>query len=197
MCHGWKGGTGTASRVLTAKQGGYTVGVLVQANHGDPERLTIAGVPVGETLTAKLDWSKWRPAGSGSIIILVATDAPLLPTQLNRPRRSCAALGVGRVGRRTRRRFMSGDMFLCAFSTANPHASATKPVADLKMPSNDDEINPLFEAVVDATEEAIVNTLIAAKTMTGANDFTVPALPHDKVVEILKSHGRFVTPQQP
>jgi L-aminopeptidase/D-esterase-like protein len=171
--------------VLPAKQGGYTVGVLVQANHGDARRLTIAGVPVGETLKPKLDWSKWMPAGSGSIIVLIATDAPLLPTQLNRLAKR-AALGVGRVGGLGED--SSGDLFL-AFSTANAHASATKPVADLKM-LNDDEINPLFEAVVDATEEAIVNTLIAAKTMTGANDFTVPALPHDQLVEILRAHGR-------
>lgn len=187
VCHGWKGGTGTASRVLPAKQGGYTVGVLVQANHGSPQRLTIAGVPVGETLQPHLDISKWMPAGSGSIIILIATDAPLLPTQLKRLAKR-AALGVGRVGGLGED--SSGDLFL-AFSTANPHASSTKPVASLQMLS-DDEINPLFEAVVDATEEAIVNTLIAAKTMTGANDFTVPALPHDKLVEILKSHGRLV-----
>jgi D-aminopeptidase len=187
MCHGWKGGTGTASRVLPAKQGGYTVGVLVQANHGDPRRLTIAGVPVGETLVPHLDFSKWMPAGSGSIIILVATDAPLLPTQLNRLAKR-AALGVARVGGLGED--SSGDLFL-AFSTANAHASAAKPVAALQM-LNDDEINPLFEAVVDATEEAIVNVLIAAKTMTGANDFTVPALPQDQLVEILKSHGRLV-----
>lgn len=187
VCHGWKGGTGTASRVLPAKQGGYTVGVLVQANHGSPDRLTIAGVPVGETLKPHLDFSKWIPAGSGSIIILIATDAPLLPTQLNRLAKR-AALGVGRVGGLGED--SSGDLFL-AFSTGNPHASSTKPVASLQMLS-DGEINLLFEAVVDATEEAIVNTLIAAETMTGANDFTVAALPHDKLVEILKSHGRLV-----
>jgi D-aminopeptidase len=191
MCHGWKGGTGTASRVLPQKEGGYTVGVLVQANHGSPQRLTIAGVPVGETLQPHFDFSKWMPAGSGSIIILIATDAPLLPTQLNRLAKR-AALGVGRVGGLGED--SSGDLFL-AFSTANSHASSTKPVASLQM-LNDDEINPLFEAVVDATEEAIVNTLIAAKTMTGANDFTVPALPHDKLVEILKAHGRIVEPKQ-
>ena len=128
MCHGWKGGTGTASRVLSAKQGGYAVGVLVQANHGDPQRLTIAGVPIGETLMPRLDWSKWMPAGSGSIIILVATDAPLLPTQLNRLAKR-AALGVARVGGLGED--SSGDMFL-AFSTANPHVSSAKPVADLE-----------------------------------------------------------------
>jgi D-aminopeptidase len=190
VCHGWKGGTGTASRVLAQKEGGYTVGVLVQANHGDPRRLTIAGIPVGEVLRPRLDFSKWMPEGSGSIIILVATDAPLLPTQLIRLAKR-AALGVGRVGGLGED--SSGDLFL-AFSTANPHASSTKPVAALKM-LNDDDINPLFEAVVDATEEAIVNTLIAAKTMTGANDFTVPALPQDKLVEILKSHGRLTEPK--
>jgi L-aminopeptidase/D-esterase-like protein len=189
VCHGWKGGTGTASRVLPAKEGGYTVGVLVQANHGSPDRLTIAGVPIGETLQPQLDFSKWFPKGTGSIIILVATDAPLLPTQLERLAKR-AALGVGRTGGLGED--SSGDLFL-AFSTANPHVSSTKPVASLQM-LNDDEINPVFEAVVDATEEAIVNTLIAAKTMTGANDFTVPALPHDKVVEILKAHGRLVAP---
>ncbi|MGD0304017.1 MAG: P1 family peptidase [Candidatus Acidiferrales bacterium] len=187
VCHGWKGGTGTASRVLPKNQGGYTVGVLVQANHGSPNRLTIAGVPVGETLKPHLDFSKWMPEGSGSIIVLIATDAPLLPTQLTRLAKR-AALGVGRVGGLGED--SSGDLFL-AFSTANPHASSAKPVASLVM-LNDDEINPLFEAVVDATEEAIVNTLIAAKTMTGANDFTVPAIPHDQLVEILKAHGRIL-----
>lgn len=185
ICHEWKGGTGTASRRLTAAEGGYTVGVLVQANHGRADRLTIGGIPIGEELTPTYRREKMRAPGSGSIIVIVATDAPLMPHQLKRLAKR-TALGVGRVGGLGENG--SGDLML-AFSTANPNAAVARPTGKMEMLSND-VINPLFAAAADATEEAIVNVLFAAETMTGADNITVPAIPQDKVLEILKRHGR-------
>ncbi|HUN88108.1 MAG TPA: P1 family peptidase [Terriglobales bacterium] len=184
ICFGWKGGTGTASRKLAAA-GDYMVGVLVQANNGRPDRLTIAGVPIGDELRPTSVRPSTVPPGTGSIIVIVATDAPLLPSQLERLAKR-AALGVGRVGGLGEN--SSGDLML-AFSTANPNAATSGPVAKIDMLSND-SLDPLFGAAADATEEAIVNAMIAAETMTGADNITVPALPHDKLIEILKKYER-------
>jgi D-aminopeptidase len=180
ICHGWKGGTGTSSRAV----GDYTVGVLVQANHGNPKRLTIAGVPVGISLPdpstlwgrgAGVRAPETPPPGTGSIIVIVATDAPLLPHQLKRLARR-VPLGIGRVGGLGEN--SSGDIFL-AFSTANQGVANAKEEVGLEMIPNA-LINPFFEAVVDATEEAIINVLFAAETMTG-NGVTVRELPRDEV----------------
>jgi L-aminopeptidase/D-esterase-like protein len=181
ICNEFKGGIGTASRVLDAKQGGYTVGVLVQCNYGEREQLRIAGVPVGREIPDHTV----RNDDTGSIIIVVATDAPLIPTQLKRVARR-ASLGLGRNGSYSGDG--SGDIFV-AFSTANAGAANPKRVRDLKMLPND-MINPIFLATVQATEEAVVNAMVAAETMTGVNDHTVIALPHDKLREVLKKYNR-------
>jgi len=181
VCNEFKGGIGTASRVLPAKSGAYTVGVLVQCNYGRRSQLRIAGAPVGREIPDKTV----RDEDIGSIIIIVATDAPLIPTQLKRLARR-AALGLGRDGS-----FAgdgSGDIFI-AFSTANPGAIASKGVRDLKMLPNQ-QLNPIFLATVQATEEAIVNAMVAAETMKGANDLEVIALPHDRLRAILKKYNR-------
>lgn len=188
VCFGWKCGTGTASRKLPDAQGGYTVGVLVQSNFGNPRNLTIAGVPVGRELPPSV--AEPKPAGSGSIIVVVATDAPLLPTQLRRIA-TRAMLGVGRIGGLGED--SSGDLML-AFSTANPGAVSAKKIATVQMVPND-ELNPLFAATEEATEEAIVNAMVAAKTMTGANNITVQAIPHDQLQQVLKKYNRLVVPQ--
>lgn len=190
ICHGWKGGTGTASRKLPANQGGYTVGVLVQANHGRARNLTIAGAPVGKELVPPPPSSATKPQGAGSIIVIVATDAPLLPTQLKRLAKR-TMLGIGRTGGLGEN--SSGDLML-AFSTANPGAVSAKKLATVQMVPNDD-MDPLFEAVEEATEEAIVNALVAARTMTGANGITIQGLPHDKLVEVLRKYNRLAVPE--
>ena len=189
ICFGWKCGTGTASRKLPDTQGGYTVGVLVQANFGRAVNLTIAGVPVGRELTPP-PIAEPKPEGSGSIIVVIATDAPLLPMQLKRIAKR-SMLGVGRIGGLGED--SSGDLML-AFSTANAGAVSAKKVATVQMIPND-EINPLFAATEEATEEAIVNALVAAKTMTGANNITVQAIPHDQLQQVLKKYNRLVVPQ--
>jgi len=184
VCHGFKGGTGTASRVLDARFGGYTVGVLVQANYGRRPNLTIAGVPVGREIPDLMP-SRGSDNGDGSIIVVVGTDAPLLPHQMKRLV-TRVALGVGIIGGRGEN--SSGDIFI-AFSTANQHAARDSSVVTVQMIPND-RLNPLFEATVEATEEAIVNTLVAAKTMVGVNGHTVYALPHDRLRAILKKYNR-------
>ena len=181
ICNEFKGGIGTASRVLDAKAGGYTVGVLVQCNYGQRDQLRIAGVPVGKEIPEHTVWKD----DVGSIIIVVATDAPLIPTQLKRLARK-ASLGLGRDGSYSGDG--SGDIFV-AFSTANPEAASNKGVRDLKMLPNDD-LDPLFLATVQSTEEAIVNAMIAAETMTGIDDHTVIALPHERLREVLKKYNR-------
>ena len=243
ICHGFKGGIGTASRVLPAASGGSTVGVLVQCNYGRRSDLRVAGVPVGaeitdltpcRTLDAPTDSPLERcvePAGrtpeqgpdAGSIIVIVATDAPLLPHQLKRvatrvslgvgrmggfggnssgdifvafstasPKAAGSgdvtrvALGVGRMGGFGGN--SSGDIFL-AFSTANPKATGRGDVARVEMLPNA-RMNPIFQATVEATEEAILNALLAAETMTGANGVRVYALPHDRLLEAMRKHGR-------
>jgi D-aminopeptidase len=182
ICYEFKGGTGTSSRRLAAPDGGYMVGVLVQCNCGRRPQLTIAGVPVGREIPENPAYGD-----TGSIIIVVATDAPLLPHQLKRLARR-ASLGLARTGSTSGNG--SGDLFL-AFSTANPDAAKTAGMAELAMLPND-RMDPLFEATVQATEEAIVNALVAADTMTGADSHKVIALPHDRLREVLKKYNRLV-----
>jgi L-aminopeptidase/D-esterase-like protein len=187
IAHGFKGGTGTSSRVLEAQDGGYTVGVLVQANYGARDTLQIAGVPVGKEIT-DLQRERGKPDdGKGSIIVVVATDAPLLPHQLKRIVKR-VSLGIGNMGGRGEN--SSGDIFI-AFSTANPDISKTSGLAQLAMLPNE-AINPLFRATVNATEEAIVNAMIAAETMKGVNGNTAYAIPHDRLREVLRKYNRLV-----
>ena len=183
ICHGFKGGIGTSSRRLDEKAGGHIVGVLVQANHGTRGQLRIAGVPVGRELTA----STPRGGDTGSIIIIVATDAPLLPHQLKRLARR-ASLGMARNGAISGNG--SGDIFI-AFSTANPGAFDPSRNVSVTMVPNG-QMDRLFEATVQATEESIINALVAGRTMTGIDSHTVIGLPHDKLREILKKYNRLV-----
>ncbi len=185
ICHGFKGGTGTSSRKLSVEQGGYTVGVLVQANYGRRPLLQIAGVPVGKEIPDLLPEEGKADKDEGSIIVVVATDAPLLPHQLERIVKR-VALGLGVVGGRGGN--SSGDIFI-AFSTANPEVSKNEGIAHLEMLPND-QISPLFEATASATEEAIVNALVAAETMEGVNGNKVYAIPHDRLVAAMKKYGR-------
>jgi L-aminopeptidase/D-esterase-like protein len=187
VAHGFKGGTGTSSRKLEDRFGGYTVGVLVQANYGSRQNLRIAGVPVGKEI-GDLHPERGRPReGSGSIIVAVATDAPLLPHQLKRIV-TRVALGIGVVGGRGEN--SSGDIFI-AFSTANPGAARDTGLVSLSMLPND-RMNPLFHATVQATEEAIVNALVAADTMVGRDGNKVYALPHDRLRQVLKKFNRLI-----
>jgi D-aminopeptidase len=190
ICHEFKGGIGTASRVLAPKDGGYAVGVLVQANHGLRHQLRIAGVPVGQEIRDDLvrTSDRARRSDAGSIIIVVGTDAPLLPHQLERLARR-AALGLARTGSVAGNG--SGDIFV-AFSTANPGAGEAQGVVSLQMLPNE-RMGALFEATVGATEEAIVNALVAARTLTGYRGTTVKALPHDRLREVLKRYGRLAS----
>ncbi|MDA0986751.1 MAG: P1 family peptidase [Bacteroidetes bacterium] len=185
VAHSFKGGTGTSSRKLNEKDGNYTVGVLVQANYGSRELLHIAGVPVGKEISDLLPERGKLDDGTGSIIVVVATDAPLLPHQLKRLLKR-VSIGIGIMGGRGEN--SSGDIFV-AFSTANPEQSSSKEIANLKMLPNE-KIGPFFRATVDATEEAIVNALVAAETMVGINGNKVHALPHDRVINILKKYNR-------
>jgi L-aminopeptidase/D-esterase-like protein len=208
VCHGFKGGIGTASRKLDARDGGYTVGVLVQCNCCSRRELRVAGVPVGEEIPDLLPCSASSdpavrgrtprcdaaPAtsgddddeeGQGSIIVIVATDAPLLPHQLKRVA-TRVSLGVGRSGGKGEN--SSGDIFI-AFSTANPHAASDTGLAHVAMIPNG-RINPIFYATVQATEEAMLNAMLAAQTMTGANDLRVYALPVDRLMSAMHKYGR-------
>ena len=187
VCHGFKGGTGTASRKLDAKAGGYTVGVLVQCNYGVQPELRIAGVPVGRELPRGIPHND----DTGSIIVVVATDAPLLPSQLKRLARR-VPLGLGRMGSYSGDG--SGDIFI-AFSTANPKVWGAKGVKQVAMLPNDD-MDPLFLATVQSVEEAVVNALIAAKTMKGINDFEVDAIHHAELQHVLKKYNRLAEPTQ-
>ena len=196
VCLGFKGGTGTSSRVIDKSLGGYTVGVLVQANYGTRKQLTIAGVPVGKELGDTLPIViNDKPVASaennselsetGSIIVVVATDAPLLPHQLKRIAQR-VSLGIGKNGGIGGNG--SGDIFI-AFSTANTSAFSRTKETSVTMYSND-LMNELFAATIEATEEAIINALVAGKTMKGINDNTVPGLPHEAVIKILKKYNR-------
>jgi D-aminopeptidase len=182
ICFEFKGGTGTASRQLSEKQGGYTVGVLVQCNFGTRHLLRIAGAPVGYEITGH----RVRGEDTGSIIVVVGTDAPLLPSQMKRIAKR-VTLGLGRLGSISGDG--SGDIFI-AFSTANAGAGLEqkKPVALQMLPN--DRMDALFEGTVQATEEAVVNALVAAQTMTGADGHKVEALPHDRLREVLKKYNR-------
>lgn len=184
VAHQFKAGTGTSSRRFDVNGANYTVGVLVQANYGARTRLTIAGVPVGQEITDLMP--KAAPLdGTGSIIVVIATDAPLLPHQLKRVVKR-ASLGIaknGGVGENS-----SGDIFI-AFSTANAGAGKEADLATLKMLPND-RINPIFAATVQATEEAIINAMVAAETMTGVNGNTVYAIPHDRLKEVMRKYNR-------
>jgi D-aminopeptidase len=180
VCFEFKGGTGTSSRRLPESLGGYTVGVLVQCNFGVRHLLRIAGTPVGYEIP--LDT---RRNDIGSIIVIVATDAPLLPHQLKRIARR-VTLGLGRLGSISGNG--SGDIFI-AFSTANAGAGLAQKSANVQTLANG-QMDSLFEATVEATEEAVVNAMIGAKTMTGINGHTVEALPHDRLREVLKKYNR-------
>ncbi|HBC87391.1 MAG TPA: hypothetical protein DCZ94_10585 [Lentisphaeria bacterium] len=189
ICHQFKAGIGTSSRVLDKKDGGYTVGVLVQANHGRRPTLTIAGAPVGKEMTENMPLiNSMVPGGTGgkesSIIVVVATDAPLMPHQLKRLVRR-VPLGLARVG--TVALNGSGEIFI-AFSTANPGAFAQK---EVKIDTiENDSMNRIFEAVVQATEEAVVNAIIAGRTMTGINGNTAYGISHDRLKEVLAKYNR-------
>jgi D-aminopeptidase len=203
QCLGFKGGIGTASRRLSVRGGGFTVGVLVQCNFGLRRQLRIAGVPVGQEISEPkpcyntdtqlgLEQAEMRcPRGvdrereHGSIIAIIATDAPLLPHQLRRVARR-AALGVGRMGGIAGAG--SGDLFL-AFSTARAKAVDSLGVTSVPM-LEDERIDPVYEATVQATEEAIINAMLAAETMTGADYLRVPALSHDRLRAVLKKYNR-------
>lgn len=184
ICYGFKGGIGTASRTIKASSKNYIVATLVQANFGQRHELRIRGIPVGREISEQDPWKQEdKKTAGGSIIIVIATDAPLLPHQLKRLARR-ASLGVARTG--TISSNFSGDIFI-AFSTANSKASLKKGTSNLKMLSNF-ELDPLFRASVQATEEAIINSLVAAKTMTGINNRRVIALPQDKLLSVLKKY---------
>jgi D-aminopeptidase len=208
QCLGFKGGIGTASRQITAAHGRYTVGALVQCNFGLRSQLRIAGIPVNQELKvpepcydtrepldstlapdrcATASGERVGKTEHGSIIVVLATDAPLLPHQLKRIARR-AALGVGRMGGIAGAG--SGDLFI-AFSTGPTGTPDSTGLARVAMLS-DDVIDPVYEAAVQATEEAIINAMLAARTMTGANWYRVEALPHDGVRKVLARHGRLV-----
>ena len=185
VCHQFKGGIGTASRQLNEELGGYTIGVLVQANYGSRETLTISGVPVGKEISDFIPEFKSTDEGNGSIIVIVATNAPLLPHQLKRIARR-VPMGIAKVGGYASNG--SGDIFI-AFSTANSEVSNREEKQKLEMLPND-QMSSLFLATVQATEEAIINALIAADTMIGINGNTVYSIPHDRLIEVLKKYHR-------
>ena len=191
-CYEFKGGSGTASRLVPfAGQTGqtYTVGVFVQANFGRRHELTLAGIPLGEALAADNPMAEFSaaPPGSGSVIAVVATDAPLFPHQCQAFARRVTS-GLARTG--TSGSHFSGDLFL-AFSTANPAAfrPGTQTLRNLEFVPWE-HLDPFFEAVVQATEEAVVNALVANDDMTGRDGHRTPALPRDRVVELLTAAGR-------
>jgi D-aminopeptidase len=201
ICHEFKGGTGTASRRLDDRAGGWTVGALVQANYGRRPRLTVDGVPVGREIGTDLVPTPFdaeellagrpREPGSGSIIVILATDAPLLPHQCERVAQR-AGLGIARTGGAGEP--SSGDLFL-AFSTANRGKLKSYKQGDdhrafevTMLPDN--ALGDLFWAAIEATEEAILNALISAQTMTGRDDITAPALDHDQLLAVMAKYGR-------
>ncbi len=190
ICFEFKGGTGTSSRKLPKNLGGWTLGVLVQSNFGRRYQLTIAGAPVGQHLLDDAPFTNGEnpfKQDDGSLIVIVATDAPLLPHQLKRLAKR-AAIGMARTGSLGGNG--SGDIFL-AFSTANSNAAQgdEKGLSNIQSLSND-HIDPLFSATAYATEEAIINSMVAADDMTGHNKLNIKALPHDKVCDVLKQYNR-------
>jgi D-aminopeptidase len=201
VCHEFKGGIGTASRVLPADRGGHTVGVLVQANYGKRDWLRVDGVPVGAEIgTAEVrspyDDPRRRPGrtgtpGSGSIIVVIATDAPLLPHQCERLAQR-AGLGIARAGGTGGH--TSGDLFI-AFATGNRlprevDGEAPQTLAYDVRAVGDGVIDALFDGVIEATEESIVNALVAATTMVGRDGITAHALPHDRLLDVMTRYGR-------
>jgi D-aminopeptidase len=187
ICNGYKGGIGTSSRRLPAADGGFTIGVLVQCNYGTRQNLRIAGINVGREIEAPEPYA-FMPsdiAERGSIIVVIATDAPLLPHQLKRLARR-VPLGLGRNGSISGNG--SGDLFI-AFSTANKDAGATSGVRDLKMLPND-SLDAVFGGTVAAIEEAIVNAMVAAHDMTGADGHRVIGIPHERLQEVLRKYNR-------
>ena len=186
-----KAGIGTASRAVETRTGAYTLGVLVQANYGRRHQLRIAGVPVGDALPAPMPSRRGPKRGDGSIVVIVATDAPLLPNQAKAIARR-AGLGLARNGSIAAN--TSGDLFL-AFSTANRHAYGAEAEGSFAYVPTE-RIDPLFAATVDATEEAIVNALVAADEMTGAHGTWFPPLPHEALRDLLRTHGRLVEPPE-
>src|SRR6184192_3689324 len=186
ICYEFKGGTGTASRVIEMKDksnpaGTYTIGALVQANCERRPQLTIAGVPVGKEITGEVYKEE-----TGSIIIVIATDVPLLPHQLKRLAKR-ASLGLARTGSVSGNG--SGDLFI-AFSTANAGAANPDPITHTIETIPNDRMDPIFTAVVQVTEEAIINALVDNQTMTGRDNHRVDALPHDRMRELLKKYNR-------
>ncbi|HEY0656478.1 MAG TPA: P1 family peptidase [Chryseosolibacter sp.] len=184
ICHFFKGGTGTASRKVSINKQDYTLGVLVQTNYGSRDQLTIAGVPVGKEIQ-DLRPSLNKKDKDGSIIVVLATDAPLLPHQLERLAKRIP-LGIGVMGGRGNN--SSGDIFI-TFSTANAGINTDTELSKLEMLPND-LMDPLFTATAEATEEAIVNSMIAAETMEGINGNKAYAIPHDRLVAVLKKYNR-------
>jgi D-aminopeptidase len=189
ICHEFKCGIGTASRRVEIAGHAYVAGALVQANYGVRDTLMIAGVPVGKHIPVEAPGSSASSGDSGSIIVVLATDAPLLPHQLKRVARR-AALALGRMGSFAGNG--SGDIFI-AFSTANAEALSGVPVALATSLANDG-LDPLFLAVVQATEEAIVNAMVAARDMQGTDGHAAKALPHAELVTLLKRYGRYQAP---
>ncbi|MFQ6006081.1 MAG: P1 family peptidase [Woeseia sp.] len=187
ICHEFKCGIGTSSRIAGTADGSYVVGVLVQANYGRRDMLRVAGVPVGEHLRGDSAPVKSGevPDGAGSIIVVVATDAPLLPTQLKRMAKR-TALGLARIGSYASN--ASGDIFV-AFSTANGNADLVTRGQSVRMLANED-IDPLFLATVEATEEAIVNALVAGRDMTGDRGHSVEGIDHGELIDVLRRHDR-------
>ena len=180
VCYEFKGGTGTASRLVAVDTAQYTLGVLVQANYGRRPELTIAGVPVGREMPQLMPKLNEPVRSDGSIIVIVATDAPLLPWQLNLLAKR-VSLGLARTGATSH--MGSGDIFL-AFSTAETIAW------DSNMDRLGAMLNPLFKATVEATEEAIVNAMVAAETMEGINGNTVYAIPQEELRKVLERYNR-------
>ena len=174
----FKGGIGTSSRLLPQDEGGYTVGVLVQANFGRRTQLMISGVPVGKAIDGLMPEIHKRKDKDGSIIVVVGTDAPLLPYQLKRVAKR-VTLGLARTGSISSN--SSGDIFI-AFTTSSLDGEDTMRTSFLK----NNNLNSIFEATIQATEEAIINAMIAAETMTGINGNTIHALPHKRVLELLR-----------
>lgn len=187
ICHQFKGGIGTSSRIVTIDDKEYSLGVLVQANYGSRKSLTIAGVPVGKEIPDLMPevHPKRKDQDQGSIIVVVATDAPLLPHQLKRLARR-VPMGLARLGSYASN--SSGDIFI-AFSTANPGAAQREANPEVQMLAND-KMTPLFEAVVQATEESIINTMLAAEDMLGIHDRKVYGLPLDRLMAIMKKYQR-------
>lgn len=190
ICYEFKGGSGTSSRKLPEKLGGWTVGAFVQSNFGRRYQLTVAGVPVGKHLKEHAVWTDGENpfAGDiGSLIVVIATDAPLLPHQLKRLAKR-ASLGMARTGALGGN--SSGDIFM-AFSTTNANAARGKEngIASVRSVDND-HIDPLLGASVYATEEAIINSMVAGEDMTGHKGFSVKGLPHEELCDILEKYNR-------